>query len=85
MLAFLILVPLAITSNNAMISRLGASAWRKLHRWVYLAAALGALHFLLLVKSWPPEPIVYCAIVAALLLLRLIPARRNRRPGAARP
>jgi sulfoxide reductase heme-binding subunit YedZ len=84
MLAFLILVPLAITSNNAMISRLGASAWRKLNRWVYLAAALGALHFLLLVKSWPPEPIVYCAIVAALLLLRLIPARRNRHPGAAR-
>ncbi|NJM34442.1 MAG: protein-methionine-sulfoxide reductase heme-binding subunit MsrQ [Rhodomicrobium sp.] len=82
-LAFLILVPLAATSNNAMIERLGASAWQKLHRWVYLAAALGALHFLLLVKSWPPEPIVYCAILAALLLIRLIPARRGRRKRAS--
>ncbi len=79
MAAFLILVPLAATSNDRMVRRLGAEGWRKLHRWVYAAAALGALHFLILVKSWPPEPIIYTAIVAGLLLVRLIPTRRGRR------
>lgn len=75
--SFLILVPLAATSNAAMIKRLGAAAWQKLHRWVYLAAAAAALHFIMLVKAWPAEPFVYAAIVAALLLFRV--ADRNRK------
>jgi methionine sulfoxide reductase heme-binding subunit len=83
MVAFVILMPLAATSNNAMVKRLGAAAWQRLHRWVYAAAALGALHFLLVVKSWPLEPMVYCAIVAGLLLFRLTPIGRNRRRRAA--
>lgn len=70
LLSFLILIPLAVTSNTAMIKRLGGAAWQKLHRWVYLAAAAAALHFIMLVKAWPIEPFVYAAIVAALLLLR---------------
>jgi sulfoxide reductase heme-binding subunit YedZ len=82
MAAFLILVPLAVTSNNWMIRKLGGPAWQKLHRWVYLAAILGAAHFLLLVKSWPAEPIIYCAIVAALLLFRLTPIGKRRRARA---
>ena len=77
MLAFLILIPLAVTSNATMIKKLGGAAWQRLHRWVYLAAAAAALHFLLLVKSWPAEPIIYAAIVAALLLFRAA----NRLPG----
>jgi sulfoxide reductase heme-binding subunit YedZ len=77
MLAFLILIPLAATSNTTMIKKLGGAAWQRLHRWVYLAAAAAALHFLLLVKSWPAEPIIYAAIVAALLLFRAV----NRLPG----
>jgi sulfoxide reductase heme-binding subunit YedZ len=77
MLAFLILIPLAATSNATMIKRLGGAAWQRLHRWVYLAAAAAALHFLLLVKSWPAEPIIYAAIVAALLLFRAA----SRLPG----
>jgi sulfoxide reductase heme-binding subunit YedZ len=77
MLAFLILIPLAATSNTTMIKKLGGAAWQRLHRWVYLAAAAAALHFLLLVKSWPAEPIIYAAIVAALLLFRAA----NRLPG----
>jgi sulfoxide reductase heme-binding subunit YedZ len=80
MLAFLILIPLAATSNATMIKKLGGAAWQRLHRWVYLAAAAAALHFLLLVKSWPAEPIIYAAIVAALLLFRAA----NRLPGLAR-
>lgn len=87
MLAFLILVPLAVTSNTAMIKRLGGAAWQRLHRWVYVAAALGAVHFLLLVKSWPPEPIIYAALVAGLLAFRLTPIgkRPRQRMAAATP
>jgi len=72
MATFVILVPLAVTSNNAAIRRMGGQAWAKLHRLVYLAAIGAALHFVLVVKSWPPEPLVYAAIVAALLGYRLI-------------
>jgi sulfoxide reductase heme-binding subunit YedZ len=77
MLAFLILIPLAATSNATMIKKLGGAAWQRLHRWVYLAAAAAALHFIMLVKSWPAEPIIYAAIVAALLLFRVA----DRLPG----
>ena len=71
MLAFTILVPLAATSNNAMLRRIGGKAWQKLHRWVYLAAAAAALHFVMLVKTWSPEPLIYAGLVAALLLWRV--------------
>ncbi len=78
MFAFGILVPLAVTSNAATIKRMGAAAWQKLHRWVYLAAAAAAVHFIMVVKSWPAEPLVYAAIVAALLLIRAGFALGNR-------
>lgn len=87
MLAFLILVPLAITSHNAMIKRLGASAWQKLHKWVYASALLAAVHFVMVVKSWPPEPLIYLALVAALLLFRVVDRSRKtpRRAAVAGP
>jgi len=86
MLAFAILVPLAVTSNAPMIRRLGGAAWQRLHRLVYLAAAAAAVHFIMLVKSLPAEPLIYAALVAALLLFRLAlrlqtrarPAHRSR-------
>jgi methionine sulfoxide reductase heme-binding subunit len=85
MLAFTILVPLAITSNSTMIRRLGAVAWQRLHRLVYVAAAAGALHFIMLVKAWPPEPLVYAAIVAILLLFRLwLYVQKKARAGSRR-
>ncbi len=82
MLSFAILVPLAITSNTAMIKRLGATLWQRLHKWVYLASAAACLHFIMVVKRWPPEPLVYAAITGALLLWRVWdayqkPARRT--------
>lgn len=70
MVSFTLLVPLALTSNGASIRRLGAT-WNKLHKLVYVAAAGGALHYVLLVKSWPLEPLVYAAIVAGLLGYRI--------------
>jgi sulfoxide reductase heme-binding subunit YedZ len=81
MLAFAILVPLAVTSNAPMIRRLGGAAWQRLHRLVYPAAAAAAVHFVMLVKSWPAEPLVYAALVGALLLLRLA----LRLPRRAKP
>ncbi|WP_137387856.1 protein-methionine-sulfoxide reductase heme-binding subunit MsrQ [Rhodoligotrophos defluvii] len=82
MFALLMLVPLAITSNNASIRRLGPN-WRRLHRLVYVAAAAGAVHFIMAVKSWPAEPLIYAGIVAALLGYRLLP-RSLRRPWLSR-
>jgi methionine sulfoxide reductase heme-binding subunit len=82
MLALAILVPLAVTSNNAMIKRLGGAAWQRLHRWVYLACAAAALHFIMLVKSWSPEPIVYAIAIAALLFYR---AANKLQSGSNRP
>jgi sulfoxide reductase heme-binding subunit YedZ len=83
MLAFAVLIPLAATSNNTMIRRLGAR-WRKLHRLAYLAAAAAALHFIMLVKVWPLEPLIYAALVAALLMYRLANSLRPR-TRAVRP
>jgi methionine sulfoxide reductase heme-binding subunit len=78
MLAFTMLTPLAVTSNGPMIRRLGGAAWQRLHRIVYLAAAAGALHFIMLVKAWSAEPVIYAALVAILLLFRLQHSLRRR-------
>lgn len=67
MLAFAILVPLAVTSTNAMMRRLG-QRWQQLHRLVYVAAIAGVLHFLWLVKAVALlEPLIYAGILAVLL------------------
>jgi sulfoxide reductase heme-binding subunit YedZ len=75
MVGLLCLIPLAATSTNGAIRRMGPVAWRRLHRLAYLAAMAGALHFVILVKGWQLEPMVYGVAVAALLLWRLRPAR----------
>lgn len=68
---FAAMIPLAITSNNQAIRRLGPKTWQKLHRLTYFAALAGAIHYLWLVKAWPPEPIIYLILVILLLLVRL--------------
>jgi sulfoxide reductase heme-binding subunit YedZ len=78
MLAFTTLIPLAVTSNSPTIRRLGGSAWQRLHRLVYVAAVAAALHFVMLVKAWPPEPLIYAALVAILLVFRLVMYARKR-------
>lgn len=70
MLGFAVMIPLAITSNNASIKRLG-SGWRRLHQLTYLAALAGGVHFLLVVKAWPAEPLLYLGGILVLLALRL--------------
>jgi sulfoxide reductase heme-binding subunit YedZ len=73
--AFVLLVPLAVTSTSGWMRRLGRH-WKGLHRLVYLAAPLAVLHFVWLVKADIREPLLYGAAVAALLALRTPPARR---------
>ena len=82
--AFLILLPLAVTSNTTMIKRLGGPAWQKLHKAVYLACTLAAVHFIMLVKSWPPEPLIYAGLVAVLLAVRLVVYVQKRNERARR-
>ncbi|OWW21517.1 sulfite oxidase heme-binding subunit YedZ [Noviherbaspirillum denitrificans] len=71
--AFVLLVPLAVTSTNGMVKRLGGKRWQLLHRLVYLIAALGILHFWWMKagKNDFAQPILFGSIVAVLLLMRL--------------
>ncbi|MCB1342816.1 MAG: protein-methionine-sulfoxide reductase heme-binding subunit MsrQ [Pseudooceanicola sp.] len=80
MAAFVLLVPLALTSNNGSVRRLGPR-WRSLHKLVYAAVLLGGIHFQLQAKGFRIEPLVYLAIIAILLVARL-PLRRWLRVGA---
>ncbi|MCA1908703.1 MAG: sulfoxide reductase heme-binding subunit YedZ [Magnetospirillum sp.] len=68
---FLLLLPLALTSTDGMIRRLGGKAWRKLHRLVFPAAILGVAHFWMMVKADLREPVVYALVLAVLLGWRL--------------
>ena len=70
MIGFVALLPLAVTSNTLSVRRMGAAAWQKLHRLTYVAALAGAIHYMVLVKAWPLEPMLYLAAVLALLALR---------------
>lgn len=77
-LALVLLIPLGLTSNDWSVRRLGGAAWRNLHRLVYPAAALGAIHYVWLVKSWPPQPLAYAAVVGLFLGWRAIGKKRSR-------
>ena len=79
MAGFAMMLPLALTSNDRIIRRMGAAAWRRLHRLVYPVAIAGALHFVLVVKGWQLEPFIYLAVILGLLGLRLLPALKMRR------
>jgi sulfoxide reductase heme-binding subunit YedZ len=73
-IAFVLLIPLALTSTNRMVKRLGAKRWQWLHRLIYVIAPLGILHFWWMKagKHNFEQPVIFGVIVAALLLLRLI-------------
>ena len=83
MLSFLALLPMAITSTDGMIRRMGAASWKKLHRLAYPAGLLMALHYLWLVKSWTAEPLTYAAIMVMLLAMRLLPRQKTARAHRA--
>jgi sulfoxide reductase heme-binding subunit YedZ len=72
MTAFLLMAPLAITSTNKMVKRIGGKRWAKLHRLVYLAAIAGVVHFWMLVKSDFRLPLTFGFIILFLLGYRLL-------------
>jgi methionine sulfoxide reductase heme-binding subunit len=83
--AFVLLIPLALTSTAGWIRRLGGRRWQMLHRLIYISAICGVIHYYWLVKSAVLRPLTYAAIVAALLLWRLGDwlIRRSRAVAAA--
>ena len=83
MLGFLLLIPLAATSTNAMIRRMGRN-WVRLHRLVYVIAVLGVLHFWWLVKADVRAPLVYALLLTLLLSMRLVWHRRRIVPRTGR-
>lgn len=81
--ALLTLIPLAVTSTKKMIRRLGGSRWNSLHRLVYVAAALGVLHYLWLVKADIRSPAIFGGVLVTLLAYRVV-AKRLRRGAPQR-
>lgn len=77
MAAFLLLLPLAITSNKFSVTRLGAAGWNKLHKVVYVAVVFAALHYMLLTKTWQIEPILYFVFATGLVASRWFYPKRN--------
>jgi sulfoxide reductase heme-binding subunit YedZ len=72
MFAFLLLLPLAATSTNAMVKRLGGKRWKLLHRAAYVAATAGVVHYWMLVKADTRIPLAFGSVVAILLAYRII-------------
>src|SRR5262245_7592676 len=87
MLAFTLLVPLALTSTNAAVRRLGYVRWKRLHRLVYLAAFCGVVHFVWRVKADLRVPLIFAAVLTLLLGLRVAVSllARQRRAAVADP
>ncbi|PIE16703.1 MAG: protein-methionine-sulfoxide reductase heme-binding subunit MsrQ [Rhodobacterales bacterium] len=78
MAGFVLLVPLAATSNNYSVRKLGP-AWRKLHKLTYPAVVLGGVHFVMLTKSWQVEPIAYFTVIVLLLSYRAFKSATRKR------
>jgi len=70
--AFVLMIPLALTSTAGWIRRLGGKNWQRLHRLIYLAAILGVLHYLWLVKADTRKPVEYCFVLSVLFLYRVV-------------
>jgi len=81
MATFLMLIPLAATSTNWAVRKLGGARWTKLHRLVYVAAVTATVHYLWAVKKDSFFPLVYFATFAALLGYRVVVMLRRRRAG----
>lgn len=82
MSAFVLMIPLALTSNDLSVRKLGP-LWRRLHKLTYVVVPLGAIHFVMLRKGFQLEPLIYLLAIAVLLALRLPVLARSRRTSRA--
>jgi ferredoxin-NADP reductase/DMSO/TMAO reductase YedYZ heme-binding membrane subunit len=83
--ALLLMIPLAATSTDAMVTRLGATAWKRLHRLAYPIAIGAVIHYYLLIKSDVTQPLAFAAVIGALLLYRVLRHHLSLRAAAIRP
>ena len=72
LVGFALLVPLALTSNNFSVRRIKPIVWRRIHKLTYVAAIVGTIHYIMLTKGFPIEPLIYLAIILLLLILRFV-------------
>ncbi|MCX6020868.1 MAG: sulfoxide reductase heme-binding subunit YedZ [Chloroflexi bacterium] len=77
-LALVLMIPLAVTSTNGAVRRLGFRTWRNIHRLAYVAGLLGIIHFLWRVKIDFGQPMIYAALLAALFGVRIFVWLRKR-------
>jgi sulfoxide reductase heme-binding subunit YedZ len=80
--AFFAMVPLALTSTDAAIKRMGGERWKKLHQRVYFIAICGTIHYFIAVKADLTRPIVFAGVLAVLLAARLVRPRSRRRAAS---
>jgi methionine sulfoxide reductase heme-binding subunit len=80
--AFVLLVPLAVTSTAKMLKRMGFGWWKRLHRLAYAAGGLGVVHFFLRVKKDPTEPLIYAGILGVLFAIRIAAWMKKNRKRA---
>ncbi len=79
---FVLLVPLALTSWNGAIRRLGVAIWKKLHKLAYPAILAGGIHYVMIGKVYTAESLIYLGIIVVLLGIRMMPTRRLQRKAA---
>ena len=80
MIAFVLMIPLAVTSTNAMIKKLGGKKWAQLHRLTYLTIIGGVVHYWMIVKSDIRWPLFFGVLTAALLGYRIFEALKKKSP-----
>ncbi len=83
MFALALMIPLAVTSTNAMIKRMGGKRWQKLHRLSYLIAILGVIHYYLIQKSDITYPVLFGIVLAVLLGFRIYNRFKPKSPSLA--
>ncbi len=83
MLAFFTLIPIAVTSTNGMIKRLGGKNWARLHKLTYIAAILGVIHFWMIVKSDVFYPLLFGLVLGGLLGYRIYAAYEKPKKALA--
>ena len=83
--AFVLLIPLALTSTTGWIRRLGGKNWQRLHRLIYVTGILGVIHYIWLVKADVRKPLEYAAVLSILLLYRVVMWAAELRKDAAAP
>jgi sulfoxide reductase heme-binding subunit YedZ len=81
--ALILMIPLAVTSTNAMIKRLGGKRWRALHRLAYVAAICGVIHYYMQVKADVRQPLMFAGVLTILLGYRVVDYVRSRKPAPA--